>query len=52
MKTNAKDMMSIYEYVYYMHRLGIMVDYNLALMHLKGEISFIELLAQTDTADK
>jgi len=51
MRANAKNMMSVYEYMYYMHRLGIMVDYNLALMHLRGEISFMELLAQTDMAD-
>jgi len=51
MRTNTKNMMDVYEYMYYMHRLGIMVDYNLALLHLRGEISFIELLAQTNTVE-
>jgi len=52
MKANAENPFSVYEYLYYMHGIGIMVDYNLALMRLKGEISLMDLLAQTDTADK
>jgi len=50
-EVKGKNLISVYEYMYYMHKVGLMVDYNTALMRLRGDISFMQLLAQTDIVE-